>query len=83
MDALRGAPFADAEVGVGWALLPPVGVRFADMDGDMDGDERDDAAAPLVWMPGGGGRLILLAVLRVWLGTGIGVLVATGAMMAT
>lgn len=51
------------------------------MEGDMDGDDLEDAA-PLVWMPGGGGRLILAAaVLREWLGTGIGVAVATGAMM--
>jgi hypothetical protein len=69
-----------AEVGVGWALLLPVGVRFVDMDGDGDGDEREEAA-PLVCMPEGGGRLILV-VFRLWVGTGIAVAVATGAMMA-
>lgn len=74
-------PFTVVDVGVGCALLPPVGVRLADMDGDWEGDDRDDGA-PFVWMPGGGGRLILPAP-GLWLGTEVAVAVATGAMIAT
>lgn len=53
-----------------------VGARLADMDGD--GDERG-TVTPLVWIPGGMGRLIFV-------GTGDAVAVmalAVGAMMAT
>ena len=40
----------------GWRTAE--GARFADMEGD--GEERD-GATPLVWMPGGMGRLTLVA----------------------
>lgn len=41
----------------GWRTAD--GARLADIEGE--GDERDDAATPLVCMPGGTGRLILVA----------------------
>lgn len=53
------------------ADLALFGAFFADIEGDGDGDGRA-GPAPLVWMPGGTGRLALPA------GTAVGAAVATG-----
>ena len=52
----------------GWRVAEG-GARLADMEGD--GDERD-VVTPLVWMPGGMGRLILVAVGAAGVATAVG-----------
>jgi len=59
----------------GWRTVD--GARFAAMDGD--GDERD-GATPLVWMPGGMGRLTFVAAGEL---TGGAAAVTVGAMVKT
>jgi len=61
------APFAVGGL-EGWRLADG-GARFADMEGD--GDERD-AVTPLVWIPGGIGRFILVEVGAAGAATAVG-----------
>jgi hypothetical protein len=55
----------------GWPTAEE-GARLADMEGE--GEERD-RAAPLVWMPGGIGRFILVETAPVGVATTVGAIV--------